>query len=101
MDKIDDLRKKVDTLTKKVDKLIKLTTDIGKALQLIPVTPEELAKYTAIRMKNEEAVSETVKLIEENTKEDNRVSLFGENQFNDTQSIYNDVLGTDYLGGTR
>lgn len=101
MDKIDELCKKVDALTKKVDKLAKLTTDIGKALQLIPVTGDELAKFTAIRLKNEKAVAEASQLIEENTKPENSVSLFGENQFRDTQSIYDDVLGSDYLGGVR
>lgn len=101
MDKIDELCKKVDALTKKVDKLYNLTTNIGKALQLIPVTSEELAKFTAIRLKNEKAVAEAASLIEENTKPENNVSLFGENQFTDTQSIYDDVLGNDYLGGVR
>lgn len=101
MDKIDELCKKLDALTKKVDKLYNLTTNIGKALQLIPVTSEELAKFTAIRLKNEKAVAEAASLIEENTKPENNVSLFGENQFMDTQSIYDDVLGADYLGGVR
>ena len=92
MDKIDELCKKVDKLTKEVSENRKLLTKVAKSLQLIPVTEEELAEFTRIRLKNEEKVAEAAKLIEENTKPDNRVSLFGESNFTDTEDIYSDVL---------
>lgn len=103
MNDFDELCKKVDILTKEVRKLTKLTTDIAKSLQLIPVTEDELAKFTKIRLKNEEKVAEAVHLIEENTKSNDgeTVSLFGETQYKGAQDIYGDVLGDDFLGGVR
>ena len=92
---------KIDELCKKVDKLTKLVTDIAKSLQLIPVTAEELAKFTKIRMKNEQLVDEAMQLIEENATNKEKYSLFSETQYNDTQSIYDDVLGFDYIGGAK
>lgn len=101
MDKVDELCKKVDKLTKEVTETRKLMLKIAKALQIIPVTAEELAEFTKIRLKNEKKVDEAMNLIEDNLKEDDSVSLFGASQFKDDNSIYDNVLGNDYLGGDR
>ena len=93
---MDELLTKID---KKLDKILNLQTKIAKALHLLPVTEKE---ERAIQIQQRKNLEQAAKVNDdlnamENKEDDTPVDL--DNIFQDSMSIYGDILGDDFLGG--
>lgn len=92
----------VTKLHKKVDRLTNIVTKLGKALHLIPVTEKEERELQLLQRAN---MAQTAKIAEELAemapKEPNNtpemLTIFDKY---DTNELYGDVLGEDFLGGS-
>ena len=93
---MEELLTKID---KKLDKILNLQTKIAKALHLIPVTEKEERDIQIQQRKN---LSQAAKVNDdlnamENKNIDSPPTL--DDLFNSKETIFDDVLGDDFLGG--
>lgn len=86
-------------IEKKLDKILNMQTKIAKALHLLPVTEKEERAIQIQQRKNlEQAAKVNQDLNDMENKTDDEVITL-DDLFKDTVSIYEDVLGDDFLGG--
>lgn len=98
---MDEILALLTKLDKKVDKLTTLTTKIAKTLHLIPVTEKEEREIQLLQRKNLGiAAKVSGELDDMMPKSENSAysSLFAIYEDN-SDSVFGDVLGDDFLGG--
>lgn len=98
-EEIGQLLSKID---KKLDKLLNLNTKIAKFLHLVPVTEKEERELQLLQRKN---LSQAAKITEELDNMENKTSddhnlanIVSVLENAPTADVYDDIIGTDYLG---